>query len=160
MASKSFYFANFYYHNQRQIKYLRACVEKQDVRVWIKFRENDLRVLKNYFCLFNIVQSKPIFNVNFADDWFWTVDLWCQKRPLHLLSHNLFPIIPLFDQYELLCIAKWQNNVSKNFWCSTERYFKMQFKNGQVTRWVVMTGQNLSKEGCLQCDQQKVAKCL
>ena len=24
----------------------------------------------------------------FADDWIWTADLWCRKRPLNELSHN------------------------------------------------------------------------
>ena len=29
--------------------------------------------------------------INFADDWIWTTDLWCRKRPLYQLSHNHCP---------------------------------------------------------------------
>ena len=32
--------------------------------------------------------NKQILNVNFADDWIWTADLWFQKRPLYQLCHN------------------------------------------------------------------------
>ena len=35
-----------------------------------------------YFSLFNTVDSKQMFNINFADD------LWYWKRPLYQLSHN------------------------------------------------------------------------
>ena len=29
-----------------------------------------------------------MFNINFADDWIRTTDLWNRKRPLYQLSHN------------------------------------------------------------------------
>ena len=29
-----------------------------------------------------------MFNINFADDWSQTVDLWYCKQPLYQLSHN------------------------------------------------------------------------
>ena len=29
-----------------------------------------------------------MFSKNFDDDWIWTTDLWCRKRPLCQLSHN------------------------------------------------------------------------
>ena len=32
-----------------------------------------------------------MFNINFADDWIRTADLWNRKRPLYQLSHNHFP---------------------------------------------------------------------
>ena len=32
-----------------------------------------------------------MFNINFANDWIRTVDLWYQKQPLYQLSHNHFP---------------------------------------------------------------------
>ena len=32
-----------------------------------------------------------MFNLNFADDWIRTADLWNRKRPLYQLSHNHFP---------------------------------------------------------------------
>ena len=35
--------------------------------------------------------NKQMFNVNFADDWSRTEDLWYWKRPLYQLSHNHFP---------------------------------------------------------------------
>ena len=44
--------------------------------------------LFHYFRLFNTVGSKQMFNINFADDWIWTMDLWFQKRLLYQLSHN------------------------------------------------------------------------
>ena len=33
-----------------------------------------------------------MFNINFADDWSRTADLWYQKQPLYQLSHNHFPV--------------------------------------------------------------------
>ena len=42
----------------------------------------------HYVRLFNTVDSKKLFNVNFVDDWIWTSDLWCQKQPLCQLCHN------------------------------------------------------------------------
>ena len=32
-----------------------------------------------------------MFNINFADDWIRTTDLWYQEQPLYQLSHNHFP---------------------------------------------------------------------
>ena len=29
-----------------------------------------------------------MFNINFADDWIRTADLWCRKQLLYQLSHN------------------------------------------------------------------------
>ena len=37
----------------------------------------------HYFRLFNTGDSKRRFNVNFADDWIQTADLWSWKRPLY-----------------------------------------------------------------------------
>ena len=34
-----------------------------------------------------------MFNMNFADDWSQTSDLWYQKRPLYQLSHNHFQML-------------------------------------------------------------------
>ena len=45
-----------------------------------------------YFCLFNTVDSKQMFN-NFADDWIQTADLWYWKQPLYQLSHNHFTTV-------------------------------------------------------------------
>ena len=32
-----------------------------------------------------------MFNINFANDWIRTADLWSWKQPLYQLSHNHFP---------------------------------------------------------------------
>ena len=46
-----------------------------------------------FFRLFNTVHGKQMFNINFADDWIRTTDLWCQKQPLYQLNHSgLFAI--------------------------------------------------------------------
>ena len=39
-----------------------------------------------YFCLFDIVDNKQMFNSKFADDCIRTPVLWCQKQPLYQLS--------------------------------------------------------------------------
>ena len=41
-----------------------------------------------FFRLFNTVDSKQMFNINFADDWIRSADLWYWKRPLYQLSHT------------------------------------------------------------------------
>ena len=43
------------------------------------------------FCLFHTIESTQMFNINFADDWIRTLDLWYRKRPLCQLSHNHCP---------------------------------------------------------------------
>ena len=43
------------------------------------------------FCLFNTVDSKQMFNKDFADDWIRSADLWYWKQPFYQLSHNHFP---------------------------------------------------------------------
>ena len=35
-------------------------------------------------------------NINFADDWIQTTDLWYWKQPIYQLSHNHFTIINNF----------------------------------------------------------------
>ena len=40
-----------------------------------------------------------IVQINFADDWIRTADLWCRKQPLYQLHHNHFPN----DYFLLLC---------------------------------------------------------
>ena len=35
-----------------------------------------------------------MFNINFANDWSQTADLWYWKRRLYQLSHNHFPSAP------------------------------------------------------------------
>ena len=41
-------------------------------------------------------KKKQMYNINFADDWSRTADLWYGKRPLYHLSHNHFPISWMF----------------------------------------------------------------
>ena len=43
---------------------------------------------KWFFRLFNTVDSKIVININFADDWIRTPDLWYRKQPLYQLNHN------------------------------------------------------------------------
>ena len=38
------------------------------------------------FCLFNTFNRKQMFNINFADDWIRTADLWYWKQLLYQLS--------------------------------------------------------------------------
>ena len=47
------------------------------------FKMGHSRPLFLYFHLFNTVDSKQIFNMNFADDWIRTADHWYCKRPLY-----------------------------------------------------------------------------
>ena len=47
------------------------------------------RPLFLYVHLFNTVDSKQMFTINFADDWTRTVDLWYCKLLLYQLGHNL-----------------------------------------------------------------------
>ena len=37
------------------------------------------RPLFLYFRLFNTIDSKVMFNINFTNDWIRTLDLWCWK---------------------------------------------------------------------------------
>ena len=48
--------------------------------------------------LYKSFQSSRQYKVilEFADDWIWTADLWCQKRLLYQLSHNQYPAIVFF----------------------------------------------------------------
>ena len=49
------------------------------------------RPLFLYFHLFNTVDSKQMFNLNFADDWIRNAALWCCKQLLYQLIHNHCP---------------------------------------------------------------------
>ena len=40
-----------------------------------------------------------MFNINFANDWSQTTDLWYRKQLLYQLSYNHFPCCPF-----LLCV--------------------------------------------------------
>ena len=44
--------------------------------------------LASFFFLFVIGQY--MFNINFANNWIQTVDLWNRKQPLNQLSHNQY----------------------------------------------------------------------
>ena len=44
-----------------------------------------------YFRLFNTDDSIQMCNINFADDWIQTADLWYWKQPLYQLSHTRCP---------------------------------------------------------------------
>ena len=55
-----------------------------------------------YFSLFNTVYMNQMFNINFADGWIRTVDLWCMKQLLWQLNHILPQLNSLF--ISLVCI--------------------------------------------------------
>ena len=38
-----------------------------------------------------------MFNMNFADHWIQTLDLWCQKQQLSQLGHNHCPYLQMND---------------------------------------------------------------
>ena len=72
-----------------------------------------------------------MFNINFADDWIRTVDLWCRKRPLYQLSHNHCPsgewIITLRKKRKdsiifTLCTSPLQNLLTL-YQCMTDLLF-------------------------------------
>ena len=46
-----------------------------------------------------------MFNINFANDWSRTADLWYRKRPLYQLSHN--------HNFKLLCYEKMATATGK-----------------------------------------------
>ena len=39
-----------------------------------------------------------MLNINFADDWFRSADLWYWKQPLYQLSHNHSPLLVPLSQ--------------------------------------------------------------
>ena len=41
------------------------------------------------------------FNINFANDWIRTADLWCRKQPLYQLSHNHCPLGAIESRFSL-----------------------------------------------------------
>ena len=45
-----------------------------------------------YFRLFNSVDNKEMYIVNFADDWIRTAEVWYWKRLLYQLCHNHCPV--------------------------------------------------------------------
>ena len=53
------------------------------------------RPLFLYFRLFNAVARKQMFNVNFADDWIRTPDLWYWKQWHYQYSSHHFHILIL-----------------------------------------------------------------
>ena len=49
------------------------------------------RPLILYFSPFQYSWELTMFNINFANDWIWTADLWSWEQPLYQLSHNHCP---------------------------------------------------------------------
>ena len=65
--------------------------EIKGVRVWAYVKMGHSLPLFLYFRFFRY-SWQWTYNINFADDWFRTADLWSQKRLLYQLCHNLCPI--------------------------------------------------------------------
>ena len=59
----------------------------------------------HFIRLFNTVDSKQMFNINFANDWIQTADLWHWKQPLYQLSHNHCPGLILFRSRSLKSVG-------------------------------------------------------
>ena len=56
----------------------------------------------HYFSSFQYSWQQALFNINFADDWIRTADLWCQKWLLYQLSHNHYLSIFVFNTFLFL----------------------------------------------------------
>ena len=65
-----------------------------------------------YFCIFNTVDSKQMFNINLAKDWIHTPDLWCRWQPLYQLSHN--PLVLVFKNGPSPAFSNIQYNFTAN----------------------------------------------
>ena len=55
-----------------------------------------------YFFFFSLQYQG---NIQFADDWIRTADLWCQKRLFYQLSHNHFTLLLFFKRPYLLLFS-------------------------------------------------------
>ena len=67
-----------------QINWLDSCVTyPPSLKCFFKWPFLDTFSL---FRLLNTVDRKRMFNINFADFWIWTADLWHWKQPLYQLS--------------------------------------------------------------------------
>ena len=78
--------------------------------LFLFFKMGRSRPLFLYFRLFNAVESKQMFNMNFINDWIRTADVWYQKRLLFQLSHNSTKVYFLFGKiinilWQICCIA-------------------------------------------------------
>ena len=72
-------------------QYLGCSVSRAQVNQKIFFKLAIPGLCFLYFRLFNTVDSKQMFKLNFADDWILTADLWYCKWPLYQLSHTTAP---------------------------------------------------------------------
>ena len=52
-----------------------------------------------------------MFNLNFADDWIQTADLWYWKQPLYQLSHNHCPELSLCLVNVCVCLKHHHSDV-------------------------------------------------
>ena len=82
---------------------------------WYSF----LSIVKNgpfpaffYFCLFNTVDSKYMFNGNISDQWIRTADLWCWKQPLYQQSKNHCPFLKYFCLREIIVASSSKGRAS------------------------------------------------
>ena len=76
------------------------------------------RPLLIYFRRYNTVDRKQliVFNINFANDWIRTTDLWYRTQPLYHLSHNPFPSecsLSLHCTYNVSCSSFPVKNISE-----------------------------------------------
>ena len=67
-------------------------------------------------------------NINFANDWIWTVDFWCRKRLLYQLRHNHCS----FSQY----LISLKLGLFVHIFCLFECYSsQINVKNDQSSIW-------------------------
>ena len=70
--------------------YCCSCVKFQVLYLFV-FYWPIPRLFFLYFSLINTVEGEQMLNLNFANDWIWTAELWCWKWLLCQLSHNPSP---------------------------------------------------------------------
>ena len=78
-----------------------------------------------FLCLFSTLDTKQMFNINFADDWIRTSDLWYRYWPLYQLSHNCCPILFLCLFHSFFPFQKKRRIRSWTFlrcFCSSHRH--------------------------------------
>ena len=81
-----------------------------------------------------------MFNMNFADDWIRTADLWYWKQPLYQLSHNHnhFPFLFLCLTFETAWAAPVQHILlsksSLSWVCTKQEQGQPIFQNYSKTR--------------------------
>ena len=79
--------------------------------------------------VFSIQWTVNKFSIlSFANDWIWTVDLWCRKRPLYQLSHNHGPYLPK----QFITEKMYKRHNKKGHWMSLRSLEESDQKSNKV----------------------------